>query len=496
MKSELKKFLAAILALIGIVLFIPQNINAQSFGFDDYESAGNEGGVSGSPVKIGGEANAELKFFYDDFDAAETMRLGNVFSGKLNFSASCSIAEALVNLNIVPVFNDPTSIFSIDEAYLRAFLGPINITAGLRKLTWGKADSFGPLDVINPLDYSDLSGMSNPQNIKMARPLLHLAWNMGHFSKLEAVFVPWFEGHKFAGSGRWTPGQIKTLPVSIKAGLEAGISATPLAPYLPGVISPALNSWINTLDINDFLSGTYYSIKYAQAGMRFTTSFGPADFGIQYYFGRLPRPTYNINTDVFQQSLLALTVITLPTPDDVNPKLIKINVNYNPYHQIGIDYAQVIGGFNIRAEFGANITNDLKGTDGSVYNPSLVWSLGFDRNLFWGININLQGTESIRLLHKKIGANPMNDTEAGSDMTSTRITLVLSKTFLRDELEIKFTGLWGIEDRDFLVMPGINWSRNSLSAGLSAGFFLGDKSGELGQYRDNNYLKMTLGYKF
>jgi hypothetical protein len=42
---------------------------------------------------------------------------------------------------------------------------------------------------------------------------------------------------------------------------------------------------------------------------------------------------------------------------------------------LGVDYGQVLFGFNTRAEFGTNITEDLSGDDGLVYNPAIVWSL-------------------------------------------------------------------------------------------------------------------------
>jgi hypothetical protein len=175
---------------------------------------------------------------------------------------------------------------------------------------------------------------------------------------------------------------------------------------------------------------------------------------------------------------------------------ISIFVDYNWYHHIGIDFARVIAGSNLRAEAGANITGDLDGSDGSTYNPILVWSLGFDRDLFAGINLNLQGTGKLRLFHGNIGDDILTDCEAGSTLSSTRLTGIVSKKFLRDELELKTSALWGIEDRDFLIMPGIFWSRNDVKAGLSAGFFGGDKEGELGQYRDNGFVKLTLSYRF
>jgi hypothetical protein len=354
----------------------------------------------------------------------------------------------------------------IDEAYIRAFFGPVNIEGGFRKLTWGRADSFGPLDLINPLDYSDLSELADPQAVKIARPMIHVSWNMGSFSKLEAVFVPWFQGHTFSTSGRWAPRQISGL--------------TGLISVLEPLVPPSLIVVLSALDVDNYYQDHRYTLEYAQAGMRFTTSVASSDFGLQYYLGRLPRPAFNID----------MAKLIPPDFDGL------LDIDYNQYHHIGADFARVIAGFNIRAEAGVNITSDTGGSDGAVYNPSLVWSLGFDRDLFLAVNLNFQGTGSVRLFHGKIRGSPLLDTEAGESMTSTRITAKLSRKFFRDEVELKTTGLWGIEDKDFLIMPAIVWSRGDLSVELSAGFFGGDRDGELGQYRDNNFIKTLLSYKF
>ena len=394
----------------------------------------------------------------------------------------------MINLKLIPVFNGSASPVAIDEAYVRAFFGKLNIEGGLRKLSWGKADSFGPLDVINPLDYTDLSSLSDPQKMKIPRPLLHLSWNMGFTgiisnSKFEAVFVPWFEGHRFASSGRWAPGQISTLPATVADSIASGFS-------LPDIerqrIENALHEWVGSGVIDGFYPDTK-KLEYIQTGLRFTASLGSSDLGIQCYYGRLPRPAL---------SLSASPGFYSGPGSSIDTGKINIGIAYNSYHQAGIDFARVISGFNFRAEAGANITGDTDGTDGSIYNPALFWCLGFDRDLFLGINANVQGSGNIRLFYDKIGSSPLVDTEAENKITSTRITLILSKKFFRDELEIKVKGLWGIEDSDFLIIPGILWSKNSVSAELSAGFFGGKKKGELGQYRDNSYVKAVLGYKF
>jgi hypothetical protein len=482
--------------------------SSNDFGFDSGFGESGMAGASTFGVKISGEISAEIRGFYDEMNSAgaiKNMELGDIFSGELNFSASGTAADAVVNLKLAPVFDKPASPVSIDEAYLRAYFGPVNVEAGIRKLSWGKADSFGPLDVINPLDYSDLSKMNDLQGIKIARPMIHASWGMGTFSKLEAVFVPFYKGHVFAGEGPWTPAEFSNKYASIESDLTAAVTSYVMSSGLSVNEMLAFQSAHGAYLENEFrkilspdnINGFYpaNSLKYAQAGLRFTTTVASSDFGFQYYFGRLPRPVFTYTIDT---SSLLFPSEADKIPDGghpyVNADSIHINLDYNYYHQIGIDFARIIAGFNLRAEAGVNITKDPDGKDEEVYNPSLIYSLGFDRDLFWGININLQGTGGVRFFHSQI-KNP-RDVEAGKDMTSTRITAVLSKKFLRDELELKATGLWGIEDSDFFIIPALIWSKNEVSAELQAGFFGGDRKGELGQYRDNSYIKAILKYSF
>ncbi|MDR2618515.1 MAG: hypothetical protein LBC62_06565 [Treponema sp.] len=483
-----RRFKALFFGIAFLFCFSAAAAGAQDFGFWDEDGQGSGGGISASGVKIGGEVSAELKGFFADMNSADKFKEllpGDIFSGTLNFSVSGSAADAVISLDLTPVFDGSSSPLSIDEAYLRTYFGPVNLEAGIRKLTWGKADSFGPLDVVNPLDYSDLSSIADPQSIKIAMPMLHASWNITSFSKLEAVIVPWFQGHKFATSGNWAPSAMTSLVPSMVGGIKAGLAQNPSIPLtvLPTLYAN-LDTWQADFKIEEYYKPYNYTLRTAQAGTRFTTTIGSADLGIQYYLGRLPRPAFSVHLVKYLGSGTF-------TPEDV-----QISMGYNYFHQIGVDYAQVLGGFNVRAEAGINLTKDLDGTDGAVYNPAAVFSLGFDRDIFRGLNLNLQGNSSVRLFQNKLGDSLLEDMEAGKDMTSTRITAVLSKKFFRDELELKATGLWGIEDKDFFIIPGVSWSKNDLSAELSAGFFGGDRSGELGQYRDNGYIKTVLSYSF
>jgi hypothetical protein len=433
----MRKLVFVFLCCTSVSLSAQDGFTGQSFGFGDVDADSGDGfslgGGSPLAVSIGGEVQASAMGFFDDFaNGASHTRLGDIFSGKLNFTADTSLAKGVMNLKFAPglVYYDERSPVYVDEAYVAAYFGNFDVEAGLRKITWGKADSSGPLDVINPVDYSDLSNLSDETSLKIARPLVHLSLHFGQFSKLAGVFVPNFEPVRFAESGRWAPAQM-------------------------AILSSLTNPDTTTLD-------------YAQAGLRFTTTIGNAvDIGAQYYYGRLTSPSVDVA---------------------------KGSVAYNPYHQIGVDYAQVIAGFNLRAELAANITEDLSGDDGAVYNPSLAWSLGFDRELVWGISLNAQCNETIRLLDSKISGP--QDIEAGSDISSTSLTVALSKKFLRDELEVEAAALWDIESSACLIMPALTWTKDDLAVSLSSGIFAGGEEGLFGQFHDNSFIRAAVTYTF
>jgi hypothetical protein len=358
----------------------------------------------------------------------------------------------------------------------------------------------GPLDTVNPLDYSELTNFTDPLGMKIARPMVHLTYRLGDFTKLEGAFIPWFRGHQLdlgtnSAIGRWTPSQLRIFDSALRQLLAL------MGSY--GVID--LFNWVSISDtISDrtnILPLLYVDridkFEYAQGGLRFTTTLGSADLGIQYYSGCFFRP-----------ALSGMVQIEHDGTNFVSPPSAALSLEYNRYHQLGIDYAQVLFGLNIRAETGVNLTSDFSGDDIAVENPALVWALGFDRDLFWGINLNLQGTGTIRLMHDRILQNPefdfslpmtldvQLDCETGKDMTSTRITALVTKKFLQDELEVKCSAIWGIEDKDFLIIPALIWTRGDISLEGAVGIFGGDSAGELGQYADNTFVKAVVTWKF
>jgi hypothetical protein len=492
------------------LFFINIVIHAQDFGFgfDDTQDSGS----SSVSFKADGEVKVEVTPFINDFFENESYD-NSLWNAKLNLTFSSPYIDIFSSFNfnsfsVNELWSGSSNLkelnytpLIIDEFYFRTYMGALNIEAGFRKLTWGKADSNGPLDVTNPIDYSDLRNIDDIKANKIARPMVHITLNTGNFSKLEGVFIPNFTSHRFATEGRWRPLQYTEM---IDSFTEA-ISFMTFQKLVELVGMSSTLSMLGYLGSSGFQDFSFEfpdtsGIEYFQAGLRFTATVKSADLGFQYFYGNLFRPNISLTGDSIDKFILDLLYNNLPpnTPGGYSGdlSLLDLQIKYTRYHQIGIDYAQVLLGFNLRAEAAINITEDINGDDGSLQNPFLAWSFGFDRNLFWGINANIQCNETIRLLDDKVGENPVFDTQAGTDVTSTRISMRLSKSFFRDKLENNITCIWDVENSDFLIIPSIVWTEGNLTTKLSAGIFTGKESGELGQYWENTFIKFALSFMF
>lgn len=487
MNTTKKRKAALVVCLSALVLFsVPAE---ESFGFDDDHATDASPGatIDGAAiagVSIGGEVSASATAFAENLESTGSLgetSLGDIFSGKLNVSAKGSNADAVVDFVVAPALPGVSPV-SLDEAYARAYWGKLDLEAGLRKLVWGKADSSGPLDVMNPLDYTDLT-VTDSLERKIARPMLHASYSLGSFTKLEGVFEPQFAGHSFAVEGLWTPSAVTGLKERISAEATASLASLVAAGQLTGAQAAANGAYLASA-LEHFDAAALYpetsTLEYAQYGLRFTTTVRSSDIGIQYVYGNLPRPAISVDTAKLVTSASASSAVS---------------VAYNRYHQIGVDYASVLGKFNVRSELAANITEDFGGDDGAVYNPAVLWSVGFDRDLLAGVNLNAQAAGSVRLMDDGIG-DTVADAEANTDMTKTTVTAKLSRKFLKDELELAATALVGIEASDCLVMPSLVWAKGETRVELSCGIFAGDSDGELGQYDGNDYVKLALTYAF
>ena len=432
---------------------------ADDFGFDSEAESG-----SAFSIDIGGKLSLGGSFYFDDFKTFKDVQPGSMIEGKLHVHATAPMTEAYfgVKLNgktLAPLLGTEQDVFPkspqiapwIDEAYLKMLFGSVVITGGIQKMNWGRAEDVSVLDIVNPRDKTDLTLMYAPQEMKIARPLISATVYLPYDLKLEGVYLPVFEGSRIVTgkTDRWYSQQFDRIVQTD-----------------PSFFTRA----VNTVKTN--------TLAYSQGGGRLTAAVGGKhDFGIQYFYGRLPE----------------LAFAAEPAGGGLSP--ITVTGLYNPYHHIGLDYGVGLGPVSLSAEFAANITSDLSGNNPSIYNPSLAWNIGAVYSAPLGFQLSLTATENIRLHHNRSVAQ-INDVEYGKKATDTKLAFSVSQTLLRNSLEWKLGAIVGLEDADFCIMPGIHWQLATLLIDCNVGIFGGKKTGNFGQFSRNSFIRLTLAYEF
>jgi hypothetical protein len=87
---------------------------------------------------------------------------------------------------------------SIRETWIKAFLGPVDLSIGKQLVSWGTMDVFQPLDVVNPRDYTL---PPDSVNEKIPLTMLRSVFNGDRFTA-ELIVVPFFTESTSAES-RW-----------------------------------------------------------------------------------------------------------------------------------------------------------------------------------------------------------------------------------------------------------------------------------------------------
>ncbi|MGI5084784.1 hypothetical protein [Treponema putidum] len=456
----MKKFFFTLVFILSISsLIFSEDDSLGDFGFDNEES-GTESSVFS--IDFGGAFYAGTEIYFDAFKKPENHKPPFPIWGSLHLEAKSPLAEAYASVNLnaktiaagmgetAELFPKPLFPAWIGEAYVQALAGPVVLGGGIKKINWGRAGFFSVLDVVNPKDFSKPYEFY-PEKIKKASPVFFLSAYLPKEMKLEFVYLPVFEADEFALDGRWKKNTFANLMQGLPSSAET-----------------------NTFD-------------YAQGGVRYTLSAdGKHDIGFQYFTGFLHEP--NFKSDYKPSA---------PTEAEFTQVFDKAELTYNRYHQIGADYEAMFGQFTIQAEFAANISGDLKGNNPDIYNPNLAWNLGLLYALPKNINLRLQAAETIRLFNGGIDQGHLSlDTEKGSPITNTRLLFSISQTLVRGSLEWKLNALVGIEDADFMINPELSWLIGTIDFDLGLGFFGGKKSGKLGRYQNNHFIKMSIGYEF
>ncbi|MBR1640084.1 MAG: hypothetical protein IJ688_11925 [Treponema sp.] len=237
-----------------------------------------------------------------------------------------------------------------------------------------------------------------------------------------------------------------------------------------------------------------WTLKYGQFGGRATWTLGMVDMGISYYNGWYKQPSFNASKlDSFISTYLANGSV-----DDKDKFLA-----YDKKQTFGLEASSIIWHFNVRGEFAYNLTDDTDGTDPWVHNNSLAWLGGFDIDLpFWNANLNVQETGTF-ILHgsdcdTNLDSGLLDVDYAANGYSNNKIVCNFTASFMNDKIAPEVTVMYGIENKDLVVMPKLSFKADQNLTLAASGMYIwcGDDNSEFKSWEKNSFVNIAAEYKF
>jgi hypothetical protein len=346
---------------------------------------------------------------------------------------------------VVRVSYDPASnvtALSLREAWVKAFLGPVDLTVGNQIVAWGLTDIFTPVDTVNPQDYNlPISPEKIPEF--MCRVNLY-----GRGFSLDLVAVPFWNGDILPGS-RWQ-GEVSPPP---------GIT----------IVSQSIDE--------DSPSATWDNVQFGgrlQASADWQQGF---DAGLTYYRGinRSPRNSFEIGAPIMQTTTLTPT----GTPGEFAAQT---SLEYDRYDLLGIDAdAALNNGLMLRTELAYKIFNETSWLDPESGSAAAEWVAAGEYTVV-GI--------------KTIGEYILDWTRRTQDDHFAQTVLLIASDDFDSRSSVMAEGAWNFDGSGFLS-PQISYT---LTDGLQASFkvyvFLGSSSTTFGQFAGNDFGEVVVKYAF
>jgi len=483
-----------------LFLLTGASLSADDFSFDDVfaedDSAAFGGGESTPSLKVNGTLEMPVRLYTGDLSDGDSWTADNWKNNdweidprlRLDLSYSAGKADFFASLNLDEntLTDNPTDLF--EELYVAWYDDKFDASLGYQIAVWGKGDKLHVVDVLNPLDYTDIYNQDY-LDMKIPQFMARVNIPLGMNSLLELAYVPTFTPDRLAMDGRWAMNEANALTGAVttavtnsaameyqnayKAELMAG--GTAIAADMKATAAMALfaEQYGNA---EAFLPETN-TLEYGQGALHFTSSMAGVDFGALYYCGFMRQPTIAITP-----TAPALTV------ED-------IDVNYDRVHVFGLEAGTVLAGFNLRGEAAYYMTEDFDGTDAAVMNPSMRYLAGFDRNLpLHNLNVNFQALGIHPLMTDDI---KMGDVEYNNDGSTTFLVTKISDSFNHEKLKPEVLFFYNVEDNNAFLRPTLEMEYNgNFSMKFSGTGFWGEDDTFFGQFSDNDFIQIETIFRF
>ncbi len=370
---------------------------------------------------------------------------------------------AEVRLRYGLVGSERQALADLREAYVNAYLGPVDLRVGQQIIVWGRADAFNPTNNLTPLDLNYRSPVDDDRRVANFGLRGHWRWSP---LRLEAVWLPLYRAT-----------QLPTVP------LPEYVTETPLVGP-----APALE--------NSLVAGRlHWELASFEASASVLRGFAP-----------LP-------------GIALASFTTGQTPPSVV-------VTRRPYQQTvyGFDFATTAGDFGLRAEAAYRVPTLSSAVHAP--RPDLQYVVGADTNLGAG-NFILQyggrytldweryrhGTARVTALSSLVGdtardvAQPQIESElrAANQMLFSQLArvqhLVTARAewkLLHETLTLSALAMANATTEEWLAMPKARYQiADGLSTTMGAEYYAGPKDtgfGTIGELYSAAYAELRLSF--
>lgn len=502
------------------------------------------------------------------YDISKSEVEGSVYSNlELNYDGDYTNANIKLKLDEDTFKNYQEDIIDEASVSGNFIENRIQLKAGKMKEVWGKGDKVHVLDNFNANDYRDFifpDYIDRRIGEVMFKTTANISWDYN--LKIEGIYAPTMTADRFASDGHLVPAKQVELTKTVTnlvtdyvtANSSAINTAVPALMYASSFDASSLYPDTKSLKFSQSgvrMSGTlggidwgtsYYYGHYKQpsanlqntiiykafhtnltTGAYTNTVTDSQAFGLLYKeaLKKAAAAGQDITNATVQSTIQAKVAaqLTALSPSYSHVKTGLPSLNYDQVQVFGLEAAFVLWKLNTRWEAAYNMTEDFEGTNPWIKNHSVAWVAGFDIDLpIHNLNLNVQETGSYILNSDKIknggfdipslgtvtwemlGTNYDVDYNSDDKYTRNKIIVLLSDKWLNEKLTTEVQGIYGIEYKEFMVAPKIEYNVvEGLTFALRGVYlYCKEENGEFYNFtkdsvhHDKAFVQLTAKYQF
>jgi hypothetical protein len=330
-------------------------------------------------------------------------------------------------------------VFDLREAYVNAYLGPVDLRLGHQIIIWGRADGVNPTNNLTPRDMRLRSPAEDDQRLANLALRAHLNLDPVRW---EVVWVPFFRP--------------SLLPFDLDG------AGSPLAGELPASLQLQLDPPLYP-DAN---------IRNGNVATRVHLLLPVVEGSVSYKLGTSTLPGVRLMR---------------------NPPDIVVALATYRHQVVGADFSTALGGFGLRGELAYHAPFDHE-TREHVPNPELQYVLGLDRELPGDLSIIAQYSGKTVLDWQEVDEEvkdkafkdplrflaltelePKNRMIAGQlEQVQHSATLRASWTALQEALKLEVLGIFNFTTEEVMLRPRASYDlTDALTVTAGAELYLG-----------------------